>query len=303
MIDDILLFVKVVEAGSILALEQKSSTPRSTISRRISGLETRIGKLLLVRTPRGMVLTEEGNLLYEHFKSYEQRFANILEINDDSFRFTGRLNVLLPTSIISEILIPNLSEFRQKYPRIELNILQDFKYFNMKNAFYDLAIIDYSPLQLSQKIKKAFVVEKIFVCTPQYIDHYGLWDDFNDSAEHIIARRSCPDGMVDPYLKITANQSSENVKIKHSIAFSSFFETKLFAMNHLGIAEVPLYTVQREIAAGQLIRLFPNHQIDDIKYSLLRNIDENNSCYLAFINFLNRIFNTYFTGTNVLVNL
>lgn len=301
MIDDILLFVKVVEAGSILAVERKLAIPRSTISRRITHLEESLGKLLLIRTHQGVVLTEDGKFFYERFKNYEQRLTSILSTNSNGQDIVGRLNILLPLSIVNEFLIPHLNVFFQKYPRLELNILHDSGYFNMKKALYDLAIIDYEPLQQTQKIKKIARVEKVFVCTPQYVTRYGLWDNFKDYNKHIIARKSSPDGGTNRSLKVIETQDGkeDEVKVEHRIAFNTFLETKAFVMNHLGIADLPLYMVKREIESNQLIRLFPCYEVGTITYNLMRNIDEDNSCYIAFSNFLNDIFHTYLTGSSI----
>ncbi|HRG62597.1 MAG TPA: LysR family transcriptional regulator [Burkholderiales bacterium] len=291
MIDDILLFIRVVEAGSILAVERKFAVPRSTISRRIANFEKEIGSLLLVRKHDGVSLTKEGRDFYERFKDHEKRLANILKSNDEKIGLSGRLNVLLPLSIVSEILIPNYSKFLQQHPKVELNIVQEIRYFNMKKTFYDVALIDYNPLQQAQKMRRAFIAEKVFVCTPQYAAINGLCNSLKEIREHFIVRKSDPDGVVHRYLKFTACQTGrvENIKIEHNIAFSTFHEVKQFVLNDFGIADIPLYIVKREIELGQLIILFPDYKIDGVAYSFLRNIDDKNACYIAFMNFLNAI--------------
>ena len=69
-------FIRVVEAGSILAVERKFAVPRSTISRRIANFEKRNWSLYwLEKHLDGVSLTKEGRDFYERFKDHEKRLA------------------------------------------------------------------------------------------------------------------------------------------------------------------------------------------------------------------------------------
>ena len=73
MIEDILLFIKVIQAGSIFAVEKKLGIPRSTISRRLDQLEEKTGETLLVRSLHGIELTEVGKQMYNSFETLESQ--------------------------------------------------------------------------------------------------------------------------------------------------------------------------------------------------------------------------------------
>ncbi|HBZ06462.1 MAG TPA: LysR family transcriptional regulator, partial [Massilia sp.] len=64
--NDLLLFARIVEAGSFSKAAVRVNLPKSTVSRRISLLEARLGERLLQRTTRKLVLTEFGASLLEH---------------------------------------------------------------------------------------------------------------------------------------------------------------------------------------------------------------------------------------------
>ena len=73
-LNDTLVFVKVVEQGSFVAAAKALRLPKTTVSRKVQDLETRLGAQLLQRTTRKLGLTEAGNVYFEH----SQRIARDL---------------------------------------------------------------------------------------------------------------------------------------------------------------------------------------------------------------------------------
>ena len=65
-LNDTLIFVKVVEHGSFVSAAKSLRLPKTTVSRKVQNLETRLGAQLLRRTTRKLGLTETGNIYYEH---------------------------------------------------------------------------------------------------------------------------------------------------------------------------------------------------------------------------------------------
>ncbi|AUR50860.1 LysR family transcriptional regulator [Aquella oligotrophica] len=298
MIDDILLFLKVVDAGSILAAEKKLSIPHSTAARRIDGLEAKVGKTLLNRSPQGVSLTEDGRFFYDCFKSYERKLNDLFEENEISIE--GKLNVVLPFTFANNLLIPEISNLLLKYPDLELNIVHNFNKFNMKKELYDLAITDYEPLQQSQKIKKIGRTKLLLLCTPEYAINYGLLNKVEDAYKHFIVCRSDLEGLESNTIKLFSEDDAKMVEleVKRKITLSSFVEAKSFIMGHQGIAELPEYLVQEELASNQLIRLFPEFHAGYIDYYLLRNINENDPKFKAFMTYINKIFDNLSVSTS-----
>ncbi|TXI92867.1 MAG: LysR family transcriptional regulator [Neisseriales bacterium] len=290
MIDDILLFLKVVDAGSILAAEKKLSIPHTTAARKIDALEAKIGKALLIRSPKGVSLTEDGKFFYNCFKSYEQKLNDLFE--DNEAKVAGKLNVVLPFTFANDVLIPRLTKLLLKYPELELNIIHNFNKFNMKRELYDLAIIDYAPMQQAQKIKRIGHTQTVLVCTPEYVLNYGLLDNIDECNQHLIVCK--PDSKGLPNNKIRFYRSDDDdyleVKIQSKVVLPSYVESKSFVVNHQGIADLPRYLVASEIKSGKLIQLFPEYHTGFIDYYLMRNINENDARYKLFIDYIYKIF-------------
>jgi len=121
-LDDLLLFVTLVEEGSFTKAAEKLHIAKSKLSRRLVQLEDKLGCELLLRTTRKQQLTESGRLLFCACKTHIDALAKVEEELSSSINQPqGQLNILLPTDFFSQIISTLISEFLQIYPKIELN--------------------------------------------------------------------------------------------------------------------------------------------------------------------------------------
>jgi len=121
-LDDLLLFVTLVETGTFTAGAHKLKMPKSTLSRRLSQLEAKLGSELLIRTTRNQTLTESGRLLYCACKNHIDALSKVEEqvgalINQPQ----GQLNILLPLEFFNKVISTLIVDFVQLYPKIMLN--------------------------------------------------------------------------------------------------------------------------------------------------------------------------------------
>src|SRR4029079_3485274 len=123
-LNDTLVFVKVVEHGSFISAARALRLPKTTVSRKIQDLETRLGAQLLHRTTRKLGLTEAGNVYFEH----SQRIARELE---DAESAVGQLqggprgwrSITARYSLGITWIAPLLGEFHARYPEVRVEML------------------------------------------------------------------------------------------------------------------------------------------------------------------------------------
>ncbi|KGJ90672.1 LysR family transcriptional regulator [Colwellia psychrerythraea] len=121
-LDDLHLFVSLVEAGSFTLAAKELGIAKSKLSRRLVLLEKKLGCELLLRTTRKQELTESGRLLFcaskEHIdaltKVEEQLFSSLNQVQ-------GKLNILLPLEFFNKIISTLIGDFLRRYPKINLN--------------------------------------------------------------------------------------------------------------------------------------------------------------------------------------
>src|SRR3989442_652052 len=121
-LNQIVVFVRVVQAGSFSAAARRLGMPKSTVSRKVSDLEERIGARLLQRTTRKLGLTDAGRVYYE-------RTARIVGEIDDADQAVGRLQkaprgelrVTAPLSF--GMLGPIVAKYLERYPEVQVDML------------------------------------------------------------------------------------------------------------------------------------------------------------------------------------
>lgn len=127
-LNDSLIFVKVVEYGSFVAAARGLHLPKTTVSRKVQALETRLGAQLLHRTTRKLGLTEAGNIYFEHC----QRIARELDEAESAVGQLqggprGWLRFTAPYSLGITWIAPLLGEFHARYPevRVEMHLTNE----------------------------------------------------------------------------------------------------------------------------------------------------------------------------------
>ncbi|MGJ4730130.1 LysR substrate-binding domain-containing protein [Luteimonas sp. SDU101] len=123
-LNDTLIFVKVVEHGSFVGAAKSLRLPKTTVSRKVQELESRLGAQLLHRTTRKLGLTEAGNVYFEH----SQRIARDLSEAESAVGQLqagprGWLRFTAPYSIGIDKIAPLLGEFHMRHPEVRVEMM------------------------------------------------------------------------------------------------------------------------------------------------------------------------------------
>jgi len=136
-LDDLLLFITIVEEGSMTLAAKKLNMPKSKLSRHLVNLEQQMTSQLLIRTTRKQQLTESGRLLYQASKPHIDALSLVEDdINALVSEPKGKLNLLFPLEFFNQIISELITDFAKLYPKICLSCrhysgtLPDFDYQN-----------------------------------------------------------------------------------------------------------------------------------------------------------------------------
>src|SRR5512145_1001731 len=140
-LNDTLIFAKVVEHGSFVSAARALRLPKTTVSRKVQELETRLGAQLLHRTTRKLGLTEAGNVYFEH----SQRIAREL---DDAENAVGQLQggprgwlrITTPYSFGVTWIAPLLGEFYARYPEVRVEMMLSNERLDLIDKEIDVAL-------------------------------------------------------------------------------------------------------------------------------------------------------------------
>lgn len=139
--DDLLLFARVMEAGSFSRAAERVHWPKSTVSRRIAALEQRLGEKLLLRSTRRLSLTDFGAGVLEHARvvAAEVDGALTLALHRQQ-KPSGRLRVSMPADFAQNVTAGMLAEFALRYPEVQLELDLSPRRVDLIAEGFDLAI-------------------------------------------------------------------------------------------------------------------------------------------------------------------
>ena len=178
-------FYAVANTGNISRAAKVMYTSQPVVSKYIARLENELGVQLFKRTPRGVILTEEGSILYEHVKTA----FNYLEAGMDALRHQqnvglGHLRIGVSTTLCKYLLLPYLKQYIAKYPNVRLSIECQSTYHTLKaleNNQIDIGLIGQPDHIGGLKFYEMTDIEDIFVASPSYMEHIRQNQSMDDA--------------------------------------------------------------------------------------------------------------------------
>ena len=139
--NDLLIFARVAELGSFSRAALKTGLPKSTVSRRLAGLEQILGERLLLRTTRRQTLTEFGTLLLEHARQVVEEVNAVAALRERrQAEPSGRLRVSMPSDLATHLLAGMLADFVATYPGISLELELSARRVDLLSEGFDVAV-------------------------------------------------------------------------------------------------------------------------------------------------------------------
>jgi DNA-binding transcriptional LysR family regulator len=196
--DKLRIFHAVAEAGSFTHAGDALNLSQSAVSRQISTLEESIGISLFHRHARGLILTEEGELLYTTAKDIFGKLSMIEgQLADSKQLPEGPLRITAAGFIGSTWLAPKLKQLREDHPDIQLTLLLDDRIFNLGMREADAAIRLYKPEQ-PDLIQKHLTDIRFHLCASnEYLRKHGTPATAADLKDHTLI--GYPDGVPAPF--------------------------------------------------------------------------------------------------------
>ena len=173
--DKLRVFHAVAEAGSFTHAGESLNLSQSAVSRQISALEESLSVPLFHRHARGLILTEQGELL---FRTAREVFAKLAMaeslISESKDRPKGPLKITTTVAFGSIWLTPRIREFMELYPEIQVSLVVDDSELDLSMREADVAI-RMSPPRQPDLIQRHLVSVQVHIyASPDYIKKYGM---------------------------------------------------------------------------------------------------------------------------------
>ena len=183
--DKLKVFHAAAEAGSFTHAGEQLGLSQSAVSRQVSALEQELGVSLFHRHARGLILTEQGELLnHTAHDVFMQLEAARAKLTDSRERPNGDLRVTTTPGIGVHWLTPRLGEFVELYPDIHLTLIPTYEELDLAMRAADVAIRVRQPTQPDLIQRKLFSVRFHAYASPEYIKRFGTPRTLDDLDNH-----------------------------------------------------------------------------------------------------------------------
>lgn len=174
-------FLAVAESGSLSAAARVMGSNQPTVGRYVDALETDLGVKLFQRSVKGLLLTQEGRLVYEQSKAIHHSVVKIQRLSQDGAdELSGTVRLSLPEGLAYEILVPSLEEFYRQYPEVNLVLDISSATANLTRGDADVALRLFRPDELDLVAKYLGEMKMGLYATSGYKKKYGLPLKIND---------------------------------------------------------------------------------------------------------------------------
>lgn len=256
--NDLLIFARVADSGSFSRAAERLGLPKSTVSRRISILEERLGERLMVRTTRRLRLTELGEKLLAHARRVATEVDDVAALAENRKEApVGRLRVAMPSDLAILLFSEALAAFTAMHPAVSLELDLSARRVDLLGENVDLAVQIGSPPEDALLAARRVAVFPIgLYAAPSYLAGRGDPVSPDDLARHDALRLLGRDGEPARWTLTRGEERWQGVPNGRASANSPELLLRL-ARAGAGIAAVPDLLAAPYVRRGELRRVLP----------------------------------------------
>ncbi len=258
MLDEIAVFVQVVEAGSFTAAARKRAVPKSTLSRGVARLEDALRTPLLQRTARRVTLTDAGRVFFERVAPHVAGLRDAAVVaGEREEQPRGTLRVTAPVDIGEALLADVFVRFAARNPHVRLDVDLSARTANLVEEGFDVAI------RASQRLKDSSLVARKLCETdthlfasPAYLARRPAPRTPDDLARHDCVVFRAVEGRNEwPLLNGTVERA---VQVTGRLGGNEFSFIRSMLRAGAGIGPLPWFFAAADVAEGKLARVLPD---------------------------------------------
>lgn len=250
-VNDILIFVRVAQAGSFSQGARLLKMPVSTVSRRVAELEEQLGVPLLIRTTRSLTITEVGKMYLEHGQAIAAELEKVETVATSLQSIPqGQLKITTTTDFGNQFLGPMLHDFLKVNPRVNVDVVLTERTVDLIAEGFDLAIrmgeLKTSSL-IARKLGNMFMQ---LYASPEYIKKNGEPKTCAELSKHqCIVFSAINDANL---WRLKGPKGETKIQIGGRVSANNMMLVRDFALFGEGIAMMPHFMCTEEVKRGKL---------------------------------------------------
>lgn len=253
-LNDVSLFIRIVETGSFTSAADSLGIQKSTISRRIAQLEDDLGVRLLQRTTRKLKLTDDGEELFARC----QPLINELESAKDHLSATqqdprGRLKITMPSELGVFMMNDVVGTFMRRYPKINLEVELSTRVVDLIEEGVDLAIRVGELADSSLIARRVAQVNRGLYASPAYLAKHGTPKTPAELVQH-----NCY-GVLKPGEHWEFENWNEPIEVTGQLKANSISFIRELLLQDMGIARMPRMFCCSCVQSGELVEVLSDY--------------------------------------------
>lgn len=267
--DKVRIFFAAAEAGSFTHAGTTLNLSQSAVSRQVSALEGELRVPLFHRHARGLILTEQGELLYRTAREVLQKLEQTrAKLTDSREKPNGELRITANVGLGTHWLTPRLGEFFDQYPEISVQVILTDDELDLAMREADVALRLRQPVQGDLIQRRLFTVHFHVYASPDYVKRHGQPRTVDELSDHrlLMFGGTLPSYLLDINWHLTAGRDARDPR-NAALVINNMTGLLRSAQRGYGIAVLPDYLVEPDIG---LVQMLPGENMPEL------------DCYLVY---------------------
>ena len=258
--DKLRIFHAVADAGSLTHAGEVLHLSQSAVSRQIRALEESLNTTLFHRHARGLILTEQGELLFDATQAMVKRLdAAAARIRDSEDEVFGELRVTTTTGFGTLWLAPRLTALYAKYPSLKIDLMLEERVLDLPMREADVAIRMKEPSQADLIRKRLMNIRMRLYASPTYLEKSGVPEKPEDLSQHRLISQHPGTPQVAAGASLV--QDLMRFDVPSTLTVNNYFGVLQAVLNNLGIGVLPDYLTDD---FPDLVHVLPDVESGDV---------------------------------------
>ncbi|MEN6669327.1 LysR family transcriptional regulator [Psychrobacter sp. B38] len=259
-LEDMAMFVRIVEAGSITKAAEQLNIAKSAVSRRLKELETRLGSQLISRTTRQSHLTQAGEQYYQQVNNILNAVDTLNEqASDEPTRIEGTLKITAPLSFGLMHLNDVIDEYATQHPTLNFELDFSDRHVDLIEEGYELAIRIRELQDSSYQAKRLALIRYALCASPDYLSKMGVPETLKDLEHHEFLQYGLGKTSTLEVIDAQGKKHSHTINAKVK-ATNGEFLVDLAVKGH-GITFIPTFIAYQKLAKGELVSILQQYEL------------------------------------------
>lgn len=255
-LDDLRLFCRIAQLGSLSAVARERHVPVSQISRLLKRIETAYSVRLVHRSTHGLSLTPEGKRFHESAVRITAELDELdTELHGQTQSVSGLVRVAMSALVAEHLIVPSLQALLAQHPLVRIDLRVEDRVVDMAREGIDIAIRTGEPTSDLWVLRSLGKLSRRLYASPAYVARQGLPDSVQALSQHQLINHSAHPAL--NRWKLEREDIQHSVSAQGALMADNSATQAAMALAGLGVARMVSMVGEPLVAQGRLVPVLP----------------------------------------------